>query len=78
MAKAVAPVTVVCPSGILNAESASALEQQLTNAVTAKGAGELVVDMSRVESLDTGGLVYYMSALNACASAPPPLAFVSF
>lgn len=85
MANTIAPVTVICPSGILNAESASALEQQLTSAVTDKGAGELVVDMSRVESLDNGGLVSFMSALNAAqplcdrlsiCSAPPSVRIV--
>ena len=78
-------VTVVCPSGILNAESVSRLEQQLASATTGNRASELVVDMSRVESLDNGGLVSFMSALNAVkphcdrlsiCSAPPSIRIV--
>jgi len=58
------PVIVVCPSGVLSAESVYSLEQQLVS-MGDKIAHELVVDMSRVESLDNAGLVSFMSALNA-------------
>ncbi|MEO0769098.1 MAG: STAS domain-containing protein [Cyanobacteria bacterium J06649_4] len=79
------PVTVVCPSGVLNAESASRLEQELVSVTAGSKASELVVDMSRVDSLDNGGLVSFMSALNAakphCESlsicaAPPSVRIV--
>lgn len=68
MASINTPVTVVCPSGILNAESVCSLERQLMSAGTSGSADELVVDMSRVESLDNAGLVSFMSALNAAQS----------
>ncbi|MEL6160732.1 MAG: STAS domain-containing protein [Cyanobacteria bacterium J06623_5] len=85
MATINAPVTVVCPSGVLNAESASSFEKQLFSAVSGGNASELVVDMSRVESLDNAGLVSFMSALNAAqprckrlsiCSAPPSIKIV--
>ncbi len=78
-------VTVICPSGVLNAESASQFEQQLLSAMRNDCSGELVVDMSRVESLDNDGLVSFMSALNAAraksrrlsiCSAPPSIRIV--
>ncbi|MGD1865242.1 MAG: STAS domain-containing protein [Phormidesmis sp.] len=79
------PVTIICPSGILNAESASSLTREITLASRNPCANELVVDMSRVESLDNAGLVSLMSALNAvgprfsqlsiCA-APPSIRIV--
>ncbi|MEL7006181.1 MAG: STAS domain-containing protein [Bacteroidota bacterium] len=68
MASINTPITVVCPSGILNAESVCSLEQQLMSAGRNGLASELVVDMSRVESLDNAGLVSFMSALNAAQS----------
>lgn len=78
-------VTVICPSGILNAESASRFEQELFAAVQSTCDGELVVDMSNVESLDNAGLVSFMSALNSArakskrlriCSAPPSIRIV--
>ncbi|MBE9063335.1 STAS domain-containing protein [cf. Phormidesmis sp. LEGE 11477] len=79
------PVTVVCPTGVLNAESASSFQQQLAAAMSAGKANELVVDMSKVESMDNAGLVSLMSALNAAKpyydrlsiySAPPSIRIV--
>ena len=78
-------VTVICPSGILNAESAYNFEQQLISAIHSSCDGELVVDMSNVESLDNAGLVSFMSALNiarsqskrlSICSAPPAIRIV--
>lgn len=78
-------VTVICPSGILNAESASKFETELVAAMRTSCDGELVVDMSKVESLDNAGLVSFMSALNAArsnsqrlsiCSAPPAIRIV--
>lgn len=78
-------MTVICPSGILNAESASKFEQQLISAIHSSCDGELVVDMSNVESLDNAGLVSFMSALNTArgksrrlsiCSAPPAIRIV--
>ena len=85
MAALVAPVTVTCPSGTLNAESAAALERELVAAVSEACEGELVVDMSNVDSLDNAGLVAFMSALNnakekcrrlSICSAPPSVRIV--
>ncbi len=78
-------MTVICPSGILNAESAASFEQQLISAMQSNHGGELVVDMSNVESLDNAGLVSFMSALDNAkqtstrlriCSAPPSVRIV--
>lgn len=78
-------VTVICPSGVLNAESAFQFQQQLISAMRHDCSGELVVDMSNVDSLDNAGLVSFMSALNAAraksrrlsiCSAPPAVRIV--
>ncbi|MGB3299089.1 MAG: STAS domain-containing protein [Phormidesmis sp.] len=78
-------VTVICPSGVLNAKSASEFEQQLFSAMRHDCSGELVVDMSHVESLDNDGLVAFMSAMNAAraksqrlsiCAAPPAIRIV--
>ena len=78
-------VTVICPSGVLNAESAAKFEQELVAAMRASCDSELVVDMSGVESLDNSGLVSFMSALNVArakskrlsiCSAPPSIRIV--
>ncbi len=70
-------VTVICPSGILNAESASTFERQLLSAMRNNCADELIVDMSRVESLDNAGLVSFMSVLNAARSQSQRLSICS-
>ncbi|MEO0517941.1 MAG: STAS domain-containing protein [Cyanobacteria bacterium P01_A01_bin.116] len=77
-------VNVIYPSGVINAESASQFQQELLAAIGSCN-GELVVDMSRVESLDNAGLVAFMSALNTArsestrlriCSAPPSVRIV--
>ena len=78
-------MTVICPSGVLNAESAVSFEQQLISAMQSNCGEELVVDMSNVESLDNAGLISFMSALNNAkqtstrlriCSAPPAVRIV--
>lgn len=78
-------MTVICPSGVLNAESAASFEHQLTSAMHRNRGEELVIDMSNVESLDNAGLVAFMSALNNAkqtstrlriCSAPPSVRIV--
>lgn len=78
-------VTVICPSGVLNAESAAGFEQELITALRTSCDEELVIDMSEVESLENSGLVAFMSALNAArakskrlsiCSAPPSIRIV--
>ncbi|MGC1309629.1 MAG: STAS domain-containing protein [Phormidesmis sp.] len=85
MATLTPSVTVICPSGVLNAESAPKFELQLLSAMRDNCDGELVVDMSRVESLDNAGLVSFMSVLGAAranrkrlsiCSAPPSIRIV--
>ncbi len=70
-------VTVICPSGILNAESASQFEEQLASAIRNSCDGELLVDMGNVESLDNAGLVAFMSVLNAARSSSQRLSICS-
>ena len=78
-------MTVVCPSGVLNAESAASFEQQLISAMQRNCGEELVIDMSNVESLDNAGLISFMSVLNNAkqnsarlriCSAPPSVRIV--
>ena len=85
MASLNTPITIMCPSGVLNAESACSFEQQLAMVFEGNRADELVVDMSRVESLDNAGLVSFMSALNnakprfkqlSICAAPPSIRIV--
>lgn len=77
--------TVICPSGVLNAESAASFERQLVSAMQVNCGEELVIDMSNVESLDNAGLLSFMSALNNAkqtstrlriCSAPPSVRIV--
>ncbi|EDX84318.1 hypothetical protein S7335_2015 [Synechococcus sp. PCC 7335] len=61
------------------------MQQQLTDAMALDHASELVVDMSKVESMDNAGLVSLMAALNEAKpfydrlsiySAPPSIRIV--
>ena len=70
-------MTVICPSGVLNAESAADFEQQLVSAISHCCGDELLVDMSNVESLDNAGLVSFMSALNSAKQASTRLRICS-
>ncbi|MGB3291538.1 MAG: STAS domain-containing protein [Phormidesmis sp.] len=70
-------ITVTCPAGILNAESASRFQRQLVSAIHDSCGGELVVDMSDVDSLDNAGLVSFMSALSAARSKSERLSICS-
>lgn len=56
-------LTIVQPSGILNAANADVLQSQLSQQITTASSAGLVVDMSRVESLDSAGLVSLISIL---------------
>jgi anti-anti-sigma factor len=56
-------LTVVQPSGALNAANAHALQTQLSEKIASDSSVGLMVDMSRVESLDSAGLVSLISAL---------------
>lgn len=54
---------VVQPRGVLDATNAKTLQAQLTDSIKGTGAPGLMVDMSRVESLDSAGLVALISVL---------------
>ncbi|HEY9887247.1 MAG TPA: STAS domain-containing protein [Candidatus Obscuribacterales bacterium] len=56
-------LTVVQPSGALNAANAHSLQNQLTEHIAADHSLGLMVDMSRVESLDSAGLVSLIAGL---------------
>jgi anti-sigma B factor antagonist len=58
-----AKMMVVQPCGHINAANAETLKQQLTETVSAKDSASLFVDMTRVESLDSHGLMAFISAL---------------
>jgi len=55
--------TVVQPSGHINLGNAEILKQHLTETVSLKEYSSLLVDMSRVESLDSHGLMALVSTL---------------
>jgi len=56
-------LTIVQPSGALNATTADNWQAQLSKHIAADNSAGLMVDMSRVESLDSAGLVSLISAL---------------
>lgn len=56
-------LTIVQPSGALNATNAHNLQAQLSEHIAADNSAGLMVDMSCVESLDSAGLVSLISAL---------------
>jgi anti-sigma B factor antagonist len=55
--------TVIQPDGHINATNAAELQQQLLATVSAQEHASLLVDMSKVESLDSAGLMAFVSAL---------------
>ena len=56
-------LTVVQPSGALNAANAHRLHTQLSEHISSDHSVGLMVDMRHVESLDSAGLVSLISAL---------------
>ncbi len=56
-------LTIVQPSGHINASNASEFQRQLTSAVASQQ-NAVLVDMHRVESLDSAGLMGLVSALS--------------
>ncbi|MBW4519581.1 MAG: STAS domain-containing protein [Scytolyngbya sp. HA4215-MV1] len=55
--------TVICPSGAINAANANEFECQLTSAVLSQQDHALLIDMGKVESLDSAGLMALVSGL---------------
>lgn len=62
-------LSVVSPSGHINASNAPLFRQELFNILTARQQTALLVDMSNVEMLDSAGLMVLVSALNQAQSA---------
>jgi anti-anti-sigma factor len=62
-----AQMTIIQPSGHINASNAVDFQRQLTTAVASKQQAVLV-DMNRVESLDSAGLMALVSALSLAQS----------
>ena len=56
-------VTVVQPQGHLNASNAADFQDRLAHAVSSPENSILLVDMEKVESLDSAGLMALVSAL---------------
>jgi anti-sigma B factor antagonist len=54
---------VICPQGHVNAANASILQERLSTAVLSETNVTLLVDMSQVESLDSAGLMAFVSAM---------------
>lgn len=78
-------ITIIVPSGMMDAESGAALKQQLISAIATVTEPELIIDMSRVESLDNAGLIDLMQTINIARSrtkgiyilrAPPSIQIV--
>lgn len=62
-----AKLTIIKPSGHINAANAVEFQQQLTNAIASQPNGVLV-DMHQVESLDSAALMALVSALRLALS----------
>lgn len=57
-------ITIIQPSGHLNASNAVEFQLQLTAAMMSEEHSVLLVDMHQVESLDSAGLMALVSALS--------------
>ena len=57
-------LTVVQPCGALNAANAESFQQTLTSAISSEQSAGLLVDMSRVDSMDSSGLISLVSVLS--------------
>jgi anti-anti-sigma factor len=57
-------LTVIQPSGHINASNAAEFQRQLTTAVASEHNCVVLVDMHQVESLDSAGLMALVSALS--------------
>ena len=55
--------TVIRPNGAINAANANEFECQLTSAVLSQQDHALLIDMAKVESLDSAGLMALVSGL---------------
>ncbi|MDJ0617193.1 MAG: STAS domain-containing protein [Calothrix sp. MO_192.B10] len=56
-------ITVIRPLGALNATNTLEFEQELTTALTENGITILLVDLEKVESIDSAGLMVLVAGL---------------
>jgi len=56
-------ITIISPQGCINASNASEFQQELTTAVSQAENSILLVDLEKVESLDSAGLMALVSGL---------------
>ncbi|HEY9644881.1 MAG TPA: STAS domain-containing protein [Chroococcidiopsis sp.] len=56
-------MSVVKPSGHINAANAADFQQELTSVLSSRQASTVLVDMAQVESLDSAGLMALVAAL---------------
>ncbi|HEY9875991.1 MAG TPA: STAS domain-containing protein [Candidatus Obscuribacterales bacterium] len=61
-------MTIVEPSGYVNASNAVEFQGQLAKAVSSPGLSIVLVDMEQVEYIDSAGLMALVSALNLAQS----------
>ncbi len=59
-----AQITIVEPSGHLNAANAAEFQSHLAKAVSQNNNAAILVDMGKVQSLDTAGLMALVSGLS--------------
>lgn len=57
-------IAVISPQGHLNAANVDDLQQQLGETISSQEYFALLVDMARVESLDSSGLMAFISTLS--------------
>lgn len=57
-------LTIIQPSGYINASNAAEFQHQLTKAVASEQNVVVLVDMNQIESLDSAGLMALVSALS--------------
>ena len=58
-----AEVLIIQPAGAVNATNAVEFQQQLTKAIVSEQNSALLVDMERVESIDSAGLLALVAGL---------------
>jgi anti-anti-sigma factor len=56
-------MAVVRPSGNIDAKNATVLKHELAEVISSQECSSLLVDMSQVESLDSAGLMIFVSML---------------
>ncbi len=56
-------ITAIRPSGALNATNTLELEQEITTALTQNDSTILLVDLEKVESIDSAGLMVLIAGL---------------